>query len=484
MRRICVLIMVMALGLMTTGAKLANAEGDFGVISSSNQVIHTHIDYNPYGVAVHSTTTDTSTITSSREGNGTSTTTRITVTESTWHGGSLKPDTVHTTSNTTSSDGSLSNQNITDTYTYNGNGVLTGCHGTGTYSSTDGETGHSESGTITRNFEIRDGQALLTTQALSGTMYDKNGAVIGSSSSTTTFSYAYLGGSWVVSQSMETSSRNYTEGGVTVSETVTKTTTYSRDAMGIITGISTTATGTRTVQGDMDPETGERATHTFALTYSAVYAFDPGEGWYLSSEDYTWTETAESIAAIEAARARRAAAAAAAQDPVLYGSIVGGPVTINGVTYVQISPDSIDVLDGNGLQVLEGGDGEIFLIQCDAGESEALMQAQAQGQKVMVFGDIAGAQAGENGETIVLVDINEGYYNAGVVIGDYAEQLANDKGLYETQVQQEGWYNANKAAISGQKLANAELWHNITNDSRFQGNSWRQGLEFLIQILK
>ena len=326
MRRICALTIAAAMILMPVSAMAADP------ITNYDQTIHVQTWFNAYGIAVRSTTTTTTTTTTTRtdEETGevsTSTTITTTTVHSSWHGGSLKADTAHTNSRTDSSDGSWSESSYTDTYSYDANGKLHGCSGGGTTTSYDGETGHTTSGTITRDFIIRDGQALPTSTTTSGYIYDKDGGRIGTFTNSTTIAegdYAYLGGSWVPMKEVSTSTTTWDAGGY---ETITRVTTYTRNDQGVIIGMSRTASGYRVVvtgecgvdaegnvvAGIEDPETGEivyyyedgtvyegdvtelegeQATLRFEMqNYTATASFDSQMGWYISSEDFWWILT-------------------------------------------------------------------------------------------------------------------------------------------------------------------------------------------------
>jgi len=284
MRSICALAIAAALIFASSYALAADPITDF------TQTIHVSTRYNAFGMAIGQTTVTTTVTTTTGEDGSTSTTTSTTTVEASWHAGSLKTDTAHTVSDTTSSDGSYSHSEFTDTYTYDSNGVLTGCSGTGTFSSYDGESGQTTSGTITRTFEIRDGQALLTSQVTSGTIYDKNGVAIGTTNTTTTYTYEYLGGQWVVAQEVSTTTTEMFGANDTprYTETITRTLTYDRNEFGQVTGISQTATGTRVIHDAIGPD-GQPSEMTFHLeNYVATASFHPALGWYISGEEYDW----------------------------------------------------------------------------------------------------------------------------------------------------------------------------------------------------
>ncbi|MCM8792575.1 MAG: hypothetical protein NC826_05510 [Candidatus Omnitrophica bacterium] len=151
-----------------------------------------------------------------------------TVTTSTFHNGNLRTDTALTTSESyiyvdqngdgeaddINGDGKVDDQDkiltsrsqTTDTYHYDANGNLTSVIGSGTYeqwttyTDNNGRRVHycSGRGTITREYEIRDGQALLIKTVSQGDIFDKDGKDVGDSITIdTTTEWEYLGGQWV-----------------------------------------------------------------------------------------------------------------------------------------------------------------------------------------------------------------------------------------------------------------------------------------------
>jgi len=257
--------------------------------------------FNAFGIALSSTSTSTQTVQSTDGDGNVTTTTTTTVTTSSYKNGGMSADQSHTTSVTVNGDGKeTSRSEYTDTYSYDSKGYLIGVSGSGTTSSTDyaknPETGEVEvtgtrSGTITRTFEIRDGQACILSNSTKGDMFDKDGEDIGDFSSSTSFeAYAYLGGSWVHMQETSVSSTETDQ----YQETVTRVKSYTRDDSGLVTGISQTATGTRTVVTGVNDKTGEKSTQSYTMTgYDAADSFDSQQGWYISNETYTWTLNAQ-----------------------------------------------------------------------------------------------------------------------------------------------------------------------------------------------
>ncbi len=276
---------------------------------SAGTVIHTV--YNAYGVAVSgtqdSTTTTTSTTTKTVDGvtvTETSTTTSKIHSVLEWLGGTLKVVSSTGSNTTTDAAGRVTNtENYTDTYSYNANGDLISVSGSGTTTSTtydaNGVKTGSTSGTLTRTYEVRNGQALLIGQSVNGKIFDKDCVLSGEFTSNTTNTYAdYKGGQWVLTQSV-TESYTARYDGLANSAAghndigswtrTTRTTNYTRNAAGTITGISTTMTGTRfDVTGiDGGVVSGIRSTLT---SYTANYSFDSTLGWFLADDTQTWTQ--------------------------------------------------------------------------------------------------------------------------------------------------------------------------------------------------
>lgn len=270
--------------------------GYFNVYADANpfvdysQTIHVETYYNAFGMAVKQATTTTTVQTAEGEDGSIATTTTTTVVTATWHAGSLKTDTVVGSSQTVDSQENVTaSSEYTDTYSYDSNGMLASVSGSGTYDTYDPETGQRTSGTITRKFEVRDGQALLISEVRSGTTSDKNGEATGETSSTTTYSYVYAGGQWVVNQATTTTDTiMYGEGEPRFEEHTTFTTTYDINEYSQITGISRTGEGTRIVRGSIGPN-GEPSELVFNMgNYSAEASWHPNMGWYISKESYDW----------------------------------------------------------------------------------------------------------------------------------------------------------------------------------------------------
>jgi hypothetical protein len=66
-------------------------------------------------------------------------------------------------------------------------------------------------------------------------------------------------------------------------QTITKTRTYQRDANGVCTGITQTASGTYNAVG------GSGGTQSYTMqNYKAEFKFDAEQGWYLANESWDW----------------------------------------------------------------------------------------------------------------------------------------------------------------------------------------------------
>ena len=276
---------------------------------SGTTVIHTV--YNAYGVAISGTqhsetvTTTTSVVDGATQ---TSTTTSIVDSILQWLGGSLKV--VSTTGSNTTTDAAgrvTSTENYTDTYEYNSTGDLVHVSGSGTSTTTtydaDGVKTGSTSGSLTRTFEVRNGQALLIGQSVTGQSFDKDGVLVGEFTSNTTNTYAdYRGGQWVLTQSVTESYQGQYNGldnaaaghnDVGSWTRTTRTTTYTRNAGGTVTGMSTTMTGTKF---DVTGISGGVVSgiHSTLTSYVANYQFDATLGWFLADDTQTWTQDPDS----------------------------------------------------------------------------------------------------------------------------------------------------------------------------------------------
>jgi hypothetical protein len=438
-----ILILMMALALVGVGLTAASADP----ISNYSQTIVTVTNFNPFGIAIGSTSTTTTTTTTYDSTTPTETYTSIdvSVATSTWHGGGLKVDTVYSTNTGTGSDGSTSTSTITDTYVYDNSGNLLSVSGTGTVTSYDEATGQTSTGTIIRTFIVKDGQALMTSSVTTGTITDKDGKEIGTFTNTTTIAeedYEYLGGNWVPMKVTNVSYSNTAQS----TSTVTRITTYTRDSAGTITGLSQTATGTLTTHNG-------GGTQNYTLEYSAVAAFDAYNGWYISQETMTWNTVSPPVPPAPQHQVREPREHNN-NDPVIYGEIIG-TVIIDGVTYLQVAAEYVDILDGQGLQEANG---EIFLVACTDAEL-ALLEGMV-GQQVMLMGDIAGALAGA-----AIFDINPNY--GGGIKTDVPQGTPSAQAL-ENLYQGESWYQQNLSVM-------ADIWHGVQVD-------WAAGIQQLINL--
>jgi len=256
-------------------------------ILSTNQKVTTHIEYvySPYGVAI-SANQITVTITETTDENGKKSTTITTQTSvSTWKGGSLKVEKITGTSDTESDDGATSQTDFETNYTYDEDGRLKGALGGSSSSGNRGKDANGQDmGTFTSNTVnthiIKNGEALNSNSQTTGTNYGPDGTKTSDYTETTTYEYQLIGGDWVLVKEISTSNTNGTDGS---SSNITKTRTYQRDANGVCTGISQTASGTMAQVNQQ----GGRQTYTMK-NYKAEFKYDPKVGWYLSNESWDW----------------------------------------------------------------------------------------------------------------------------------------------------------------------------------------------------
>lgn len=434
MKRLCALTMVL---FFLAGTSIVVAEPHSELVERSTKV---HTEFNAFGIAISSTSIHTEVLDVTDDEGNVTTTRTVTTTEASYKNGSLKPDTSHTISTTINSEGQmLSKSEYTDTYVYDDAGHLISASGTGTFEAWNAEGVLSRSGTITRTFEIRDGQALMQSSVTTGDIFDKDGEVIGTFTNTTTYDeYQYLGGSWVLMNSTSTSASNMLDGS---SETITRVTTYSRNEHGTITGIGQTATGRRVV---VTGATGEGQISQFTdelVDFSVVVKFHPNLGWYIASEDYEWRNIDTITNPVNDD---------GGGDPVLYGEVV--KVVIDGVEYIGIKADLIDILDGSGLQDAEG---EVWLLFGD----EATKLNDFIGKKVMAMGDVGRRVGGATDGYHVLRVRND--YGGGIGTDNVETRLGN----YE----QEAWYQTNLATMV------TNIWHGIQRN-------WRAGVTLLLNL--
>lgn len=255
------------------------------ISTSQNSTIHVEYIYNAYGVAISATEITTTTTRTVDDKGGWSETTTVQTAYSTWKGGSLKIDSASGTSDTKASDGSNSHTNFWTSYTYNANGQLAGASGGAHTTGDRGKDANGEPiGTFVSDtvdhYIIRNGQALRSSSVTTGTNYGPDGTKTSTFTETTNYAYQLIGGSWHLMGEVSTSTTNGIDGST---ETITRTRTYSRDANGVCTGITQTATGTKTVVN----ENGGKTTYTMS-NYQATFAYDSKVGWYLQKESYDW----------------------------------------------------------------------------------------------------------------------------------------------------------------------------------------------------
>ena len=249
---------------------------------SADRVIHTV--YNSYGIALSSTQTNTSNITTTGNDGTTETIDSVSTSVSEWRGGSLKVSSSTTNSNTTASDGSTADTQGFTAYAYDSNGRLQGASGS---SSTTGSRGTDAQGQAlgtytadtTNTFEIRNGQAVVVNSSSVQQSYDANGNQTSTQNSESTYNHSYLSGEWMAVSVTNDVTTTSPDGS---SSTMAYTTTYNRDANGVLQGISKTGSGTET---STNADGGQE---TYSISYSATPAFDAVNGWYIAEDEHTY----------------------------------------------------------------------------------------------------------------------------------------------------------------------------------------------------
>jgi hypothetical protein len=329
------------------------------VSTTQTSTIHVESIYNPYGVAISSTEVTTTITTTTNEKGETSTTTTISTSKSEWRGGSLKIISVTGTSDTTASDDSSSHTDFWTNYEYNDKGQLKGASGG---SKSKGDRGKDADGqkmgtyesSTTDNYIIKNGQALRSSSKTTGTNYRPDGTKTSDFTETTNYSYQLIGGSWHIMGEVSTSTTNGVDGSTT---TITKTRTYSRDANGVATGISQTATGTMTVVN----ENGGRTTYTMK-NYQATFAYDPEVGWYLQKESYDWKPLDKQP-----------------YDPWTMGTLtmvdghlalVVNPDDVNGISFYKMDPSKV-----TGETKKDENGNLIFMLAVEDGKTQAELES-------------------------------------------------------------------------------------------------------------
>jgi hypothetical protein len=285
-------LLTVCLFLLGTTCVFAQNVNNGTVNTTQTTLMHEVYTYNAFGVAVNGTQRILTTTTSTNdEGQR-----QVTVTETTNQlqslGGSLKIVSSHLESDSASDDGASSHTEGDTTYTYNGNGQLAEAAGTAHTTGDRGQDANGEDmGTFvsdtTETYEVRNGQALRTQSATTGT---NTGVGTNAETSTftenTTYDYDLLAGSW---QLMSETSHSRTDGRDGSFSDITKTKTYQRNGDGIVTGLSQTATGTQFQANGANGGTASGTTFTMQ-NYQATAAFDQKAGWYISGDTWDWVD--------------------------------------------------------------------------------------------------------------------------------------------------------------------------------------------------
>jgi hypothetical protein len=260
------------------------------VSTSKNTTINITYEYNEYGVLTSSTEETTTETTTTVEENGeeqTTTSTTISTTTNTYKGGLLKAVSISGTSSTTSTDGSSSDTAFWTNYEYSDEGYLLGVSG---HEESSGDRGTNDDGDELGTFEsstvdyyiIQDGQALKVSSIVTGTNFDPDEEEESTFTETVTYEYELIGENWEL---IKESRHSETEQENGASTTIDKVKIYQRDANGLITGITQTASGETIAVGGNE-------TKTYPMqNYQAEFAFDPELGWYLKKESWKWQDT-------------------------------------------------------------------------------------------------------------------------------------------------------------------------------------------------
>ena len=298
MKRLIVLTICLATGLLLLGIGYAFAQNvtNTPVTSTQNTSMHEVYSYTAFGEAMSGTQTiKTVTTTTGQDKNGktqTKTTTTTTTNKLEFIGGSLKISSSSMVSDSTGSDKSTSHTTGTTTYTYNANGQLQAASGTAHTTGNRGQDANGQDiGTFTSDttdtYQIKNGQALRTSSTTTGTNYGVGGAKTGDFKEDTTFNYQIVAGSWQLMSEVTHTKSNEVNGSWT---DITKTKTYQRDATGITTGLTQTATGTRfdsTAKNAAGVVVGQ---NLHMSNYTSTTAVDPQVGWYISGDSWDWVQ--------------------------------------------------------------------------------------------------------------------------------------------------------------------------------------------------
>ena len=233
------------------------------------------------------TTTETTTTVEENGEEQTTTSTTISTTTNTYKGGLLKAVSISWTSSTTSTDCSSSDTAFWTNYEYSDEGYLLGVSG---HEESSGDRGTNDDGDELGTFEsstvdyyiIQDGQALKVSSIVTGTNFDPDEEEESTFTETVTYEYELIGENWEL---IKESRHSETEQENGASTTIDKVKIYQRDANGLITGITQTASGETIAVGGNE-------TKTYPMqNYQAEFAFDPELGWYLKKESWKWQDT-------------------------------------------------------------------------------------------------------------------------------------------------------------------------------------------------
>ncbi len=124
--------LILILALFTVPACIAMAETNTTVMTDGQYSIKVQNHYNAFGIAVSSTQISTQKITTEDDDGNVTTTVTTTTTHSSYHNGTLKTDSIETTSQSTDGEGNVTAiSHYTDTYTYDAQGFLVAVEGHG-----------------------------------------------------------------------------------------------------------------------------------------------------------------------------------------------------------------------------------------------------------------------------------------------------------------------------------------------------------------
>ena len=286
-KRIGVLITALCLLL---GQSMAFAESNNVDTDLVSMTMVEETWYNAFGVATNGQINNKSTIVTKKKvtkDDGTeqiieSTTTSESTITSSWMGGGLKAETIHSTTHTEGTDGSYSDSTADTVYTYDGSGRLAGASGTATSTSVN-EKGEVTTTTTTTTYEIRNGEALEMSSHTTGTTTGVDGTVIATIDVSSKNTWKLEGGKWVLAS---TYTRSMTTGQGAYAGTYTKTertVTYNTNGSGVVIGMSVSMEGRRTIQNGVGGFVNQCITG-----YSYTVGYDQQMGYFISWDKVTW----------------------------------------------------------------------------------------------------------------------------------------------------------------------------------------------------